>query len=85
MGEELADIRERLARLEYAEERSQDDREDMKSDIKSVKSDVSDIKAIVQQVKGGAKVAWVIYGMIGAVAAGFGWLISKLPFGALPR
>lgn len=85
MGEELADIHERLARLEYAEERSQDDREDMKADIKSVKSDVSDIKAIVQQVKGGAKVAWVVYGIIGAVAAGFGWVISKLPLGALPR
>ena len=79
MQEDWSEIRERLARLEYAEERGQQDRSDMKTDIKAVREDVSAIKTLVEQVRGGAKVAWVAYGMIGAVAAFITWLISKLP------
>lgn len=80
MNDDFSEIRERLARLEYAEERSQQDRSDMKTDIKAVREDVATIKGLVEQVRGGAKVAWVAYGLIGGVAAAITWLISKLPF-----
>lgn len=50
-----------------------------------MREDVAAIKALVEQVRGGVKVAWVAYGLIGAIAAGVGWIVSKFPWGSLPR
>lgn len=68
--EEMAQLRERVARIEETQEN-----QDRRLDI--IQSDIRVIRTFIDQMRGGKMTVMILFALIGAAAALFGISVSK--------